>query len=78
MPKRLVAVGRLLHTAEPMRTPCAAPENAAPERALSGAQRPETVQVRSLSPGLGGEFRVMARIPGLQIGIEPSTSRANA
>src|SRR4051812_32981801 len=41
-------------------------ENAAPERTLSGAQRPETVQARSLSPGLGGEFRVTSRIPGLQ------------
>jgi hypothetical protein len=31
----------------------------------------------SLTPGLGGESRVTARTPGL-LGIEPSTSRANA
>src|SRR5215211_7421043 len=36
-------------------------ENAAPERTLSGAQRPDTVQARSLSPGLGGEFRAPTR-----------------
>ncbi|MDF2971365.1 MAG: hypothetical protein K0R61_1815, partial [Microvirga sp.] len=37
---------------------------------LSGTQRPENVQARSLSPDSGVEFRVMARIPGLQ---EPPT-----
>jgi hypothetical protein len=50
----------------PRETRCAALENAASERGHAVAQRPETVQARSLSPGLGGEFRVMARIPGLQ------------
>ena len=37
-----------------------------PEREHAVAQRPETVQARSLSPVLGGKFRVMARIPGLR------------
>jgi hypothetical protein len=41
----------------PAGTRCAALENAAPERGHAVAQRPETVQARSLSPGLGGEFR---------------------
>jgi hypothetical protein len=46
----------------PRETRCAALENAASERGHAVAQRPETVQARSLSPGLGGEFRVMPRI----------------
>src|SRR5215203_759464 len=48
---------------------CALPilENAAPERTLSGAQRPETVQARSLrtAGARKARLRVMRTAPGL-------------
>ena len=61
----------------PRETRCAALENAASERGHAVAQRPETVQARLLSPGLGGEFRVMARLLGLQYCVVVGAVTAN-